>query len=204
MQPLAEKTAGASIHWTSTLLARKGQPLAAEHLRWRQPVGPSRQQHLFLLDCSASMVESGAFAQGKGLLLQWLRWAYLRRERVALLCFGAGQTRWLLQPTRAPRWNTELIEPLLGGGGTPLAAALQAAWNMSERHPERHPDGSSCLWVISDFRSPDVFQLEQIPEAKHTHVLVDCEVLPVAANQRQFAGAKHLAEAWAFSTRISM
>lgn len=69
-----------------------------------------RRQHLFLLDCSASMVESGAFAQAKGLLLQWLRRAYLQRESVALLCFGAGQLHWLLEPTRAPRWNADLIE----------------------------------------------------------------------------------------------
>ena len=39
-------------------------------MRWRQPEGAVRRQQLFLLDCSASMVESGAFAQAKGLLLR--------------------------------------------------------------------------------------------------------------------------------------
>jgi magnesium chelatase subunit ChlD-like protein len=118
-----------------------------------------RRQHLFLLDCSASMVESGAFAQAKGLLLQWLRRAYLQRESVALLCFGAGRLHWLLEPTRAPRWNADLIEPLRGGGGTPLAQALESGWQMAARY-SRQP---SCLWLISDFRSPDVLQLERGP-----------------------------------------
>lgn len=200
MQQLVEKTDGASIHWASTLLARQGLPLAAEHLRWHRPMGPSRQQHLFLLDCSASMVESGAFAQAKGLLLQWLRWAYLRRERVALLCFGAGQTRWLLQPTRAPRWNTALIEPLLGGGGTPLETALEAAWKMASRFHHQE----SLLWVLSDFRSPDVLKLEQRTQPVCPHVLVDCDFMPGTASRREFGGARRLAQAWADTTCLTL
>lgn len=179
--------------------ARQALPLAAEHLRWRQPQGRSSSQHLFLLDCSASMVESCAFARAKGLLLQWLRWAYLRRECVALLCFGAGQTHWLLQPTRAPRWNAELIEPLPGGGGTPLAAALRTGWDMAARHGQR----PSCLWVISDFRSPDVLQLERQADPGLSQIWVDCE--SVSANSlKPFEGAERLSQAWPASFRLTL
>ena len=138
------------------------------------------------------MVESGAFAQAKGLLLQWLRWAYLRRERVALLCFGAGQVRWLLQPTRAPQWNTKLIEPLPGGGGTPLETALQAAWKMASRFNHQE----SLLWTLSDFRSPDVLKLEQTSQPAHFHIFVDCDLISQTARYRLFGGAQRLARAW--------
>ncbi|WP_246610538.1 vWA domain-containing protein [Comamonas fluminis] len=173
-------------------------PLAAEHLRWKRPQGKSRHQHLFLLDCSASMVESGAFAKAKGLLLQWMRWAYLRRESVALLCFGAGQVRWLLQPTRAPRWNDDLIESLLGGGGTPLAAALQAGWEMAAQHSAQ----PSCLWVISDFRSADVLQLELQPAPPLAQIWVDCDV-GGTTTLTNFGGASRLASAWPLSVTLS-
>lgn len=145
------------------------------------------------------MVESGAFAQAKGLLLQWLRWAYLQRESVALLCFGAAQVRWLLEPTRAPRWNADLIEPLTGGGGTPLASALQAAWDMAARYPQQ----PSCLWVISDFRSPDVLQLKQQPAPAAAQIWVDCEA-PSGGAQRRFDGAERLAKAWPGSLRLPL
>lgn len=145
------------------------------------------------------MVDSGAFSRAKGLLLQWLRWAYLRRECVALLCFGAGQTRWLLQPKRAPRWNEDLIAPLLGGGGTPLAAALQAGWDMAAQQPQRQ----SCLWVISDFRSPDVLQLERQTAPALSQILVDCEPAS-AGTAKAFEGAARLSRAWPASIRLSL
>ncbi|AIJ46473.1 magnesium chelatase [Comamonas testosteroni TK102] len=190
---------GASIDWTATLRQRQGLPLAPAHLRWHQPEGTVRRQHLFLLDCSASMVESGAFAQAKGLLLQWLRRAYLQREAVALLCFGAGRLHWLLEPTRAPRWNAELIEPLRGGGGTPLAQALDSGWQMAARY-SRQP---SCLWLLSDFRSPDVLQLERGPVPAVAQILVDCEN---AAGQstRRFGGAERLAKVWPNTLRLPL
>ena len=149
------------------------------------------------------MVESGAFAKAKGLLLQWMRWAYLRRESVALLCFGAGQVRWLLQPTRASRWNGDLIEPLLGGGGTPLAAALQAGWDMAAKQSKQ----PSCLWVISDFRSPDVLTLEQsAPHCLSSNlkpIWIDCEAMTPSI-KNPFRGSERLCQVWPDSIRVQI
>ncbi|MFT4243152.1 MAG: VWA domain-containing protein [Acidovorax sp.] len=189
--------AGAALDWPATLRARRSQPLAAEHLRWRQHLGQPQALHVFALDCSASMLDSGAFARAKGLLLQWLRWAYLQRAPVALLCFGAGQVQWRLPPRRAPQWNADLIEPLHGGGGTPLALALHAAWALMKRRPEER----KVLWAISDFRSPDVWGLaRQAGPQGIAHVLVDAE----APGVRAFGGARRLAHAWPDTARILM
>lgn len=197
VQPMAQREAGAVLDWPATLRARQGQPLADEHLRWRRSLGEPQALHVFALDCSASMLESGAFAKAKGLLLQWLRWAYLQRLPVALLCFGAGQLQWKLLPRRAPQWNAELIEPLLGGGGTPLAPAFHAAWKLLAKRPEARPH----LWVLSDFRSADVLSLVQEGAPAPLHVLVDCE--PAArTGQRGFGGAERLAKAWPGAVRL--
>lgn len=197
VRPVAQREAGAVLDWPATLRARQGQPLAGEHLRWRRGLGEAQALHVFALDCSASMVESGAFAKAKGLLLQWLRWAYLQRVPVALLCFGAGQLQWTLLPRRAPQWNGELIEPLLGGGGTPLASAFHAAWKLLAKRPEACPH----LWVLSDFRSADVLSLVQGRAPAPLHILVDCE--PAArTGQRCFGGAERLAKAWPGAVRL--
>ncbi len=146
------------------------------------------------------MLESGAFAQAKGLLLQWLRWAYLQRAPVALLCFGAGQVQWRLPPRRAPRCHAGLIEPLHGGGGTPLAQALHSAWALLAQRPEARP----TLWVLSDFRSPDVLALaRQTAPPRVAHVLVDGEAA-ARAGQRAFGGAERLAQAWAGAVRMNL
>ena len=196
-QPVAQRQAGAVIDWPATLRTRHDQPLAAEHLRWRASTGRPQALHVFALDSSASMLESGAFAQAKGLLLQWLRWAYLQRTPVALLCFGAGQVEWRLAPRRAPLWNADVVEPLRGGGGTPLAQAFRTAWALAHSRPEAH----THLWMLSDFRSLDVLQLVHEATPALSHILVDCEPL-AARGQRPFAGAARLAQAWPATVRL--
>ena len=196
----AAQIAGGTLDWPATLRARRQQRLALQHLRWRQPWGQPQALHVFALDCSASMLESGAFAHAKGLLLQWLRWAYLQRAPVALLCFGAGQVQWRLAPSRAPRWNANLVEPLPGGGGTPLAQALHTAWALLRLRPERQ----KVLWVLSDFRSADVLALvQQRAPAPIAQVLVDGEA-PARAGQRAFGGAQRLAHAWPGTLRLDI
>lgn len=198
-QPVAQRQSGSVLDWPATLRARQSQALSSAHLRWRQSLGSPPALHVFALDCSASMLESGAFAQAKGLLLQWLRWAYLQRMPVALLCFGAGQVQWRLLPRRAPQCNAALIEPLHGGGGTPLAQAFHAAWALLARRPE----AQSHLWVLSDFRSPDVLSLVQQKAPALSHILVDCE--PEArAGQRPFGGAERLVSAWHGAARLRL
>lgn len=199
-QAVARQQPGAGLHWPATLRTRGSQPLAPAHLRWRQGLGQPQALHVFALDCSASMLESGAFAQAKGLLLQWLRWAYLQRTPVALLCFGAGQVQWRLPPRRAPQCNADVVEPLHGGCGTPLAQALYDAWALLARRPEAR----RTLWVLSDFRSPDVLALaRQAPPQGIAHVLVDCEA-PARAGQRAFEGARRLADAWPATVRLDV
>jgi magnesium chelatase subunit ChlD-like protein len=198
--------AGALLDWPATLRARlleagPGAGLQPAHLRWRQSLATPQTLHVLALDCSASMLASGALARAKGLVLQWLRWAYLQRMPVALLCFGAGQVQWRLAPGRAPRWNAALIEPLAGGGGTPLAQAVHQAWELLARRAQQQGQ-PACLWLLSDFRSPDVLALEQQrgPQGL-SQVLVDCE--PASAKP-QFAGAQRLARAWPDAVRLAL
>lgn len=183
-----------SIDWPASLRAKRGSPLGIDQLRYKPALPDGQALHVFALDCSASMVQSGAFAHAKGLLLQWLRWAYLRRATVAVLCFGAGQVQWRLLPQRAAQWNGGLIDPLDGGGGTPLQPAVHSAWATLHKRQE----SSRHLWLLSDFRSADVLALEhELPPQGVQHVLCNYERKPAAGvRARHFEGAKRLANAW--------
>lgn len=208
-QPAQQYSPGAMLDWPASLRARRvdaqaGQDamLTSAHLRWRQAMAKPQTLHVFVLDSSASMLASGAFARAKGLVLQWMRWAYLQRAPVALLCFGAGQVQWRLPPRRAPRWNADLIEPLGGGGGTPLARAMHAAWELLARQSQMAESPAGCVWVLSDFRSPDVLTLERQSAPKGlAQVLVDCES---PAAKPQFRGAQRLTESWRDTVRLEL
>lgn len=92
------------------------------------------------------MVAGGTLAVAKAHLLQLLALAYRQRDRVALLCFGAGRVELRMPPQRAPGWRERWVAPIPGGGGTPLAAAVQRADALMRAQPA----GLRCLWLLTD------------------------------------------------------
>lgn len=134
-------------------MARGGEALAAEHLR-RTPLQPRAVRlHCMVLDCSASMVTSGALARAKGVLLGLLEEAYQRREQVALICFGGAGVELRLPPSRAAHWNEEWVAPIGGGGGTPLVQALGAADDLLRMQALRLAALQGWLWLMTDART---------------------------------------------------
>ena len=57
--------------------------------------------------------------------------AYARRDRVALIAFRGTTAELILPPTRALARAKRQLTGLPGGGGTPLAAALEAALGLA-------------------------------------------------------------------------
>lgn len=122
-------TLRAAAPW-QTLRRPPGEP---ERLRVRREdfhVVRHRQHRpvttLFVVDASGSAALH-RLAEAKGAVELLLADCYVRRDRVAVLAFRGQQAEVLLPPTRSLARARRELAALPGGGGTPLAAAIEAA-----------------------------------------------------------------------------
>ncbi|PAT33855.1 magnesium chelatase [Vandammella animalimorsus] len=171
-QTASGNAAASSWDWVRTLIARGSAELQPQHLRRQSTLAQPPQLHCIVLDCSASMLRSGALAQAKGLLLALMQQAYQQRQHIALLCFGGQGVQLRLPPQRPPAWSQDWIAPIPGGGGTPLALAVAQADQLLHRHAGRNGPAGHSLWLLSDGRSQS---LPQRPAHAQQLVLIDCE-----------------------------
>jgi magnesium chelatase subunit D len=81
---------------------------------------------IFVVDASGSAALH-RLAEAKGAVELLLADCYVRRDRVALLAFRGIRAELLLPPTRSLARAKRSLASLPGGGGTPLAAGIDAA-----------------------------------------------------------------------------
>nr|AAG15217.1 BchD [Chloroflexus aurantiacus] len=90
----------------------------------------------FLVDASGSMALH-RMRQAKGAVNALLQQAYVHRDQVALLAFRGERADLLLPPSQSVELAKRALDVLPTGGGTPLAAALLAAYQISEQARSR-------------------------------------------------------------------
>lgn len=81
---------------------------------------------IFVVDASGSAA-ANRLGETKGAIELMLADCYVRRDKVALLAFRGRGAELLLEPTRSLVRAKRALARLPGGGGTPLAAAVDAA-----------------------------------------------------------------------------
>lgn len=136
----AEPRSGARLHILETL--RAAAPW--QRLRQQKADGPKRIQvrredfhvvrfrqrrpttTLFVVDASGSAALH-RLAEAKGAVELLLAECYVRRDKVAVLAFRGDSAELLLPPTRSLARAKRSLAALPGGGGTPLAAGIDAA-----------------------------------------------------------------------------
>lgn len=140
------------MDWPATLCAKGRAQLARQHLRHRQTSVRAPRLHLVLLDTSGSMQRQDRLARAKGWALWLIEQAARQGDDVALLSFGGQGVQELLAPQPARRAVATGVRAVGGGGGTPLAAALQRSAALLHQRAQRHGSGDVALWLLTDGR----------------------------------------------------
>jgi magnesium chelatase subunit D len=155
----------------------------------------SQTTTLFVVDASGSSALN-RLAEAKGAVELLLADCYVRRDRVAVLAFRGKTAELLLPPTRSLARAKRALAGLPGGGGTPLATALDSACALAEQISRRGEtpivvlltdgrgniarDGSPGRAKASDDAA---LAARQIKLAGLTAILLDTSPQPQAAAQ---------------------
>jgi len=99
---------------------------------------------VFVVDASGSSAMH-RLAEAKGAVELLLADCYVRRDQVAVIAFRGRQAELLLPPTRSLVNAKRRLAGLPGGGGTPIAHALDAAAELADGIARR---GQSPLVVL--------------------------------------------------------
>ncbi len=115
--------------------------------RYRQR---SETTTIFVVDASGSAALH-RLAEAKGAVELLLADCYVRRDRVAMLAFRGPGAELLLPPTRSLVRAKRSLAGLPGGGGTPLAAGIDAAVELADGVQRR--GGTPVVVLLTDGRA---------------------------------------------------
>jgi len=104
---------------------------------------------VFVVDASGSSAMN-RLAEAKGAVELLLADCYVRRDSVAMLAFRGKAAELLLPPTRSLARAKRSLAGLPGGGGTPLASAMDAALTLAEQI--RRKGETPILVLLTDGR----------------------------------------------------
>lgn len=105
---------------------------------------------IFAIDASGSQALT-RLAEAKGAVELLLADCYARRDRVAVIGFRGDSAELLLAPTRSLVRAKRQLAGLPGGGGTPLAAGLDAATAAADA--ARRAGGTPLVVLLTDGRA---------------------------------------------------
>ena len=146
-------TLRAAAPWQS--LRRSGSDprrivVSPEDFRIRRLKRRSETTTIFCVDASGSAALE-RLAEAKGAVELLLAEAYVRRDRIALVAFRGIGAETVLPPTRSLVRAKRALAGLPGGGGTPLAAGLDAAATLALG--VRRGGGSPVIVLLTDGRA---------------------------------------------------
>lgn len=126
-QPLRRAAAGPAA---STARRRAGVEIRSQDFRVTRFKQRAATTTIFVVDASGSSA-ANRLAEAKGAVELLLADCYVRRDEVALIAFRDRGAQVVLPPTRSLVRAKRCLAGLPGGGGTPLAAAIDLAGAMA-------------------------------------------------------------------------
>ena len=124
--------------------------IAPEDLRVTRFRARARTLTIFAVDASGSSALH-RLAEAKGAVELLLAECYIRRDQVAVIGFRGRAAEILLPPTRSLVRAKRSLAELAGGGGTPLAAAIDSAVRMA--HQAQRRGQTPTIVMLTDGRA---------------------------------------------------
>ncbi|MES2753604.1 MAG: magnesium chelatase subunit D [Pseudomonadota bacterium] len=124
-------TLRAAAPWQKVRGREANVKVRRDDLRVRRFETRAQALTIFAVDASGSAALA-RLAEAKGAVELLLAEAYVKRAEVALVAFRGAGAELLLPPTRSLARARRSLAELPGGGGTPLAAGLNAARELAE------------------------------------------------------------------------
>lgn len=144
------ETLNAAAPWQKIRAAEGRIAIRKADLRIRRFMARAGTTTIFAVDASGSAAVA-RMAEAKGAVELLLTQAYVKRAQVALIAFRGERAETIVPPTRSLTRARNLLADLPGGGGTPVAAGLDAAHvlALAERARSRDPQ----IVVLTDGRA---------------------------------------------------
>ncbi len=116
----------------------------ADDIYLKQYVQRTTTVTVFVVDASGSSAME-RLSEAKGAVELLLAQCYIRRDQVALITFRGKDVELVLPPTRSLVRAKRMLSGMPGGGGTPLAAAIQDAAQFGKKLKSK---GQTPLMVL--------------------------------------------------------
>jgi len=133
----------------STML--RGSPIVEdEDVRVRVRRTRAKRLCVILLDSSGSMTAMRRIAMAKGIAMDFVKNAYVKRDELALICFKGLESKVLAHPTRRYGDVLRLLDEVRTGGRTPLSSALYDLFLMARTFKEKHKNAVVTGILVTD------------------------------------------------------
>ncbi|NHW44214.1 MAG: VWA domain-containing protein [Candidatus Verstraetearchaeota archaeon] len=141
------------IDLTATIVSAilRGSPIVEEEdVRVRIRRARAKRLCAILLDSSGSMTAMRRIAIAKGIAMDFVKNAYVKRDELALICFKGLRSEVLVHPTRRYGDVLRILEEVKTGGRTPLSSALYDLLVMARTFKEKHKNAVVTGVLITD------------------------------------------------------
>jgi magnesium chelatase subunit D len=166
-----------SIDWFATLVRSRRPRL--EDVRYRVRRAPKLALWVVALDCSASMLRSGALSAAKSVAHALEKSARQAGAHLALIAFQGPSARLEAGPKAASSARTRAVDALGGGGGTPLREALQTARDVCRSARFQAAAIQKRIVLLTDGRTRERFDDLADLRDDASLLVIDCERGPV-------------------------
>ena len=141
------------IDITATIIsaALRGSPAIEEDdIRVRVRRARAKRLCAILLDSSGSMAAMRRIEIAKGIAMNFIKSAYVKRDELALICFRGAKSDVLSHPTRRYNDVLRLLDNVKTGGRTPLPSALFNLAVMAKIFKEKYRNSAVTGILVTD------------------------------------------------------